>query len=77
MHNGAFGTLDDVVDFYNVGGVSNQNLDPLIKPLNLNHNELSALVEFLNSITGDNIDALVSDGLATPIGDVNLSGFSE
>ena len=35
MHNGTFATLQQVVEFYNRGGIANENLDPLIKPLNL------------------------------------------
>jgi cytochrome c peroxidase len=34
MHNGAWQTLQQVVEFYNRGGIANESLDPLIKPLN-------------------------------------------
>lgn len=69
MHNGAFATLRDVVEFYNRGGEPNENLDPLIKPLNLSTAEMDDLVAFLQSLTGDNIETLVSDAYAAPIGD--------
>ena len=70
MHNGSLSTLEDVVRFYNQGGVANENLDPLIKPLDLNETEASDLVEFLKSLTGSNVNQLVSDAYAAPIGDM-------
>jgi cytochrome c peroxidase len=70
MHNGSISTLEQVVRFYNQGGVTNENLDPLIKPLNLTDTEIDALVKFLKSLTGSNIKQLVSDGYAAPIGDM-------
>lgn len=69
MHNGEFATLQQVVEFYNQGGIANENLDKLIKPLNLSDVEIKALVDFLKSLTGDNINTLVSDAYAAPIGD--------
>lgn len=68
MHNGAFSSLREVVAFYNQGGEANENLDPLIKPLKLNENETNALVEFLQSLTGDNVETLVLDAYAAPVG---------
>jgi cytochrome c peroxidase len=70
MHNGSVSTLEQVVRFYNQGGVINENLDPLIKPLNLTETEINDLVEFLKSLTGSNIKQLVSDAYAAPIGDM-------
>jgi cytochrome c peroxidase len=69
MHNGAFVTLKEVVDFYNLGGVPNETLDPMIQPLGLSEGEVDALVEFLNSLTGDNVETLVLDAYAAPVGD--------
>lgn len=69
MHNGELGTLREVVEFYHRGGEPNENLDPLIKPLNLSPSEIAALVDFLESLTGDNIGTLVSDAYAAPVGD--------
>jgi cytochrome c peroxidase len=60
--------LEDVVRFYNQGGVKNEGLDPLIKPLHLNNEEISELVDFLKSLTGSNVNRLVSDAYAAPIG---------
>jgi len=69
MHNGAFGTLKEVVEFYNRGGVPNPLLDPLIHPLGLTHAEMDQLTAFLESLTGDNVQVLVRDAFAAPIGD--------
>ena len=35
MHNGSLQSLEDVVSFYNKGGIKNELQDPLIAPLNL------------------------------------------
>jgi cytochrome c peroxidase len=69
MHNGVFATLKQVVEFYNQGGAANDNLDPLIKPLRLNAQEIDDLTAFLQALTGSNVAALVSDAFAAPIGD--------
>ncbi len=70
MHNGTFATLREVVEFYDAGGVSNELLDPRIKPLHLSEEEKQALVAFLHTLTGSNVDALVADAFAAPVGDV-------
>ncbi len=57
MHNGAFFTLEEVVDFYDRGG----DQDPFgtksekIKPLGLSEAERTALLAFLESLSGDEI----------------------
>jgi cytochrome c peroxidase len=71
MHNGTFGTLREVVEFYNRGGVPNPLLDPLIRPLGLTNEETAQIVVFLESLTGDNVEILVRDAFAAPIGDRN------
>lgn len=71
MHNGAFATLEEVVRFYNGGGVPNELLDPLIRPLGLTDAEVADLVVFLKSLTGSNVDTLVSDAFAAPVGDIS------
>jgi cytochrome c peroxidase len=68
MHNGQFSTLQQVVEFYNQGGIAHKNLSPLIKPLHLNHSEIQALVAFLKALTGSNVTKLMEEGLAEPIG---------
>jgi cytochrome c peroxidase len=71
MHNGSLASLQDVIAFYNQGGIANENLDPLIKPLYLTDQEMLDLEYFLTTLTGDNISELVSDALAAPIGDAH------
>lgn len=70
MHNGSLATLKDVLEFYNRGGIANQNLDPLIKPLKLSPVEIEELTAFLEALTGDNVDELTSDAFAAPVGDI-------
>jgi len=52
MHDGAFKTLEEVVEFLNQGGGNNANLSPLMKPLNLTAEEKADLIAFLKSLTG-------------------------
>ena len=58
LHDGSEKTLEDVVDFYNMGGKTNDpNLDPLVVPLGLSAKEKKALVEFLtHALTSTNPD---------------------
>lgn len=56
FHNGAFNTLEEVMDFYNEGGgeglglpVKNQTLSP--EKLNLSETEIRQIIAFLNSLT--------------------------
>ena len=72
MHNGSLLTLADVVAQYNQGGYPNEGLSPLIQPLDLSAAEQAELVAFLESLTGDNVDILVSDGFAAPVGDLKV-----
>ncbi|MEE9424892.1 MAG: cytochrome c peroxidase [Methylococcales bacterium] len=69
MHNGAFETLQQVVTFYNKGGVRNPEIDSAIKPLKLDVAEQADLVAFLRALTGDNVDEIIADALAESIGD--------
>ena len=69
MHNGTLGTLMQVVEFYNQGGFKNPLRDPLIRPLGLTKREMKDIVAFLQSLTGDNVEILVLDAFAAPIGD--------
>ncbi len=70
MHDGSLPTLADVVAFYNRGGIPNENLDPLIRPLGLSEQEQQDLVAFLESLTSPNIEALIKDAEAAPVGDI-------
>lgn len=69
MHNGTIASLDEVVLFYNQGGVQHAGLSPLIKPLDLSVAEQEALVAFMQSLTGSLVAELVSDAFAAPISD--------
>jgi cytochrome c peroxidase len=53
MHDGSLKTLDDVVEFYNKGGIPNKNLDANIKPLHLSDQEKKDVVAFLMSLSGE------------------------
>jgi len=53
MHDGRFKTLEEVVNFYNKGGVKNPHQDPLILPLELTDQEKSDLVQFLRTLNGE------------------------
>lgn len=63
MHNGKFFDFDEVVDFYNEGGGSNEFTDgtlasaktPILKPLNLSDEEKEDLVAFLESLSGEEL----------------------
>jgi cytochrome c peroxidase len=69
MHDGSLSSLREVVEFYNAGGIANELLDPALRPLGLSEEEIEDLVAFLRSLTGDNVDALVADAFAAPVGD--------
>ena len=55
MHDGAFTTLEEVVDFYDKGGNANPNLDRRLKPLALSPQEKTDLIAFLKALTGEPI----------------------
>jgi len=71
MHDGGFSTLREVVEFYNQGGFENELLSPMIRPLGLNDKEINQLVDFMESLTGSNVQTLVADAFAVPIGDIS------
>lgn len=53
MHDGRFKTLEEVVNFYNKGGVKNPHQDNLIIPLELTDEEKRDLVAFLRTLNGE------------------------
>jgi cytochrome c peroxidase len=65
MHDGAIRTLEEVVWWYNLGGASAGfagQKSVKIKPLHLTDQDISDLVEFLATLTGEPLDhSLVSD----------------
>ena len=52
MHDGSEKTLEDVVAYYDRGGVKNQWLSTDMKPLALTAQERADLVEFMKALTG-------------------------
>ena len=69
MHDGSLDTLEAVIDFYDSGRVSNENLDPMIRPLGLSIKDKFYLLEFLKTFEGDNVEQLITDAFAQNIGD--------
>jgi cytochrome c peroxidase len=76
MHDGSMYSLNEVIAFYNQGGLlknqsgfPNVTQSPLIAPLGLSDNETEDLIAFLMTLTGDNIVEVISDAFATPVGD--------
>jgi cytochrome c peroxidase len=69
MHDGSLPDLPAVIAFYNAGGISNEGLDPRVKPLGLSAPEQADLVAFLQALTGSSVPVLVRDAWAAPIGD--------
>ncbi len=53
MHDGRFKTLEEVVNFYNQGGVKNPHQDELVLPLDLTDEEKRNLVAFLRTLNGE------------------------
>jgi len=52
FHDGSAATLEEVIDFYDRGGVVAENKDYRIRPLRLTADEKRDLLEFLRSLTG-------------------------
>jgi len=67
MHDGSLATLQQVIEFYDRGGIDNPHKDPLLKPLHLTPTENQALVAFLDTLTGDNVKQLEANARAEPI----------
>ena len=53
MHDGRFWTLEEVVDFYDKGGIRNPNLSLLMRELNLTAQEKRDLIAFLKTLDGE------------------------
>ncbi|HEX6708355.1 MAG TPA: cytochrome c peroxidase [Albitalea sp.] len=56
MHNGAYATLEEVVEHYDRGGDPQEDLSPLVKPLRLSEREKGDLVAFLRSLSSDEVE---------------------
>jgi cytochrome c peroxidase len=53
MHNGSLATLEEVVDYYDKGGIKNKNLHPLLRPLHMTPEDKKALISFLKALSGE------------------------
>ena len=53
MHDGSLGTLEEVVDFHNRGGIPIPNRNSSLKALYLSESEKKDLVAFLRALSGD------------------------
>jgi cytochrome c peroxidase len=52
MHDGAFATLEEVIDFYDRGGDNAPNKSTLLNKLNLTSQDKADLLAFLKSLNG-------------------------
>lgn len=53
MHDGSHKTLDEVIEYYDKGGIKNENLHPLMRPLNMTAEDKKALKAFMIALSGD------------------------
>jgi cytochrome c peroxidase len=53
MHDGRFATLEEVLAFYEKGGLANNNLDAELKAVQLTASERADLIAFLHSLTSE------------------------
>ena len=53
MENASLATLDDVVRFYEKGGIARESRSPLLMPIGLTDQERGDLVAFMETLTGD------------------------
>lgn len=53
MHDGSLKTLEEVVDFYDKGGIKNKGLHPTMRKLNMTDKEKKDLVSFMKALDGD------------------------
>ncbi|MEZ4987177.1 MAG: cytochrome c peroxidase [Saprospiraceae bacterium] len=51
MHDGRFQTLEEVLAHYNKGGHYAPNLDPNVRPLHLNTQDMADIIAFLRTLT--------------------------
>lgn len=51
MHDGSMKSLEDVIAFYNAGGLNHRNKDARIQPLHLTAQQQSDLLAFLTTLT--------------------------
>jgi cytochrome c peroxidase len=66
MHDGSLKTLEEVVEYYNKGGIPNRNLDERMKPLNLSDAEKAGLVAFMKALNGEGWQAKLTPPTVFP-----------
>jgi cytochrome c peroxidase len=67
MHDGSLATLEDVITYYQHGGIENPGKDKLVRPLTLSAEEQRNLAAFLRSLTGSNVIQLARTARAEAI----------
>ena len=67
MHDGSLATLEEVIEFYQRGGIDNPLKDRLLRPLQLTGADKRNLAAFLRSLTGDNAAELARTARREPI----------
>jgi cytochrome c peroxidase len=72
FHDGSAATLEEVVEVYNKGGIANANLDPALRPLELDPRAKRDLVAFLHSLTSPRAAELADE--ESRIGDSIVAG---
>lgn len=53
MHNGSLATLEEVIDYYDKGGIPNKNLHPLMRPLEMTTEDKKSLLSFMHALSGE------------------------
>lgn len=53
MHDGSLATLEDVIEYYDKGGIPNKNLHTLLVPLKMTEKEKIDLASFLRALNGE------------------------
>ncbi len=66
MHDGSLATLGDVVAFYDRGGGGDPDKADYLFPLGLSDADRRALVAFLKTLTGSNVEKLVEEARNAP-----------
>jgi cytochrome c peroxidase len=66
FHNGRAATLKDVLAFYSKGGGDDPRRDWELLPLGLTDDEQSDLIEFLKTLTSDDVRRMGKDGRLEP-----------
>jgi cytochrome c peroxidase len=61
MHDGSLATLEEVVEFYDRGGGDDPAKAEWLFPLRLGADDKHALVAFMKTLTGANVEALAAE----------------